>query len=233
MDAARLMRISPLKVVLVSVVVALLLGAQPVLGQPVATQQLSITDLGKLPGSDDSRASDINDRGQVVGSSNTAWNKSRAFLWERGKMRDLGSLPGAYVALATGINNRGQVVGYNFVDSGVGAFAHALLWERGKMRDLGALPRRGDDSTAGDINDRGQVVGYSNTFVREPSGDAQFEPHAFLWQKGKMRDLGTLPGGNFSNATGINDRGQVVGHSCWFGYDKCRAVLWSKVMWSK
>jgi probable HAF family extracellular repeat protein len=28
-----------------------------------------------------------------------------------------------------------------------------------------------------------------------------------------MTDLGTLPGGNFSSATGINDRGQVVGYA--------------------
>jgi probable HAF family extracellular repeat protein len=28
-----------------------------------------------------------------------------------------------------------------------------------------------------------------------------------------MTDLGTLPGGNFSSATSINDRGQVVGRA--------------------
>src|SRR5207249_10877493 len=37
--------------------------------------------------------------------------------------------------------------------------------------------------------------------------------HAFLWEDGKMRDLGTLPGYNLSQAQAINDAGQVVGFS--------------------
>ena len=36
--------------------------------------------------------------------------------------------------------------------------------------------------------------------------------HAFLWQNGKMTDLGTL-GGRSSNPRAINERGQVVGES--------------------
>ena len=39
--------------------------------------------------------------------------------------------------------------------------------------------------------------------------------HAFLWQNGKMTDLGT-PGGKSTNchANAINSNGQVVGY-CW------------------
>src|SRR5215213_8221903 len=99
MNPARLMRISPLKVVLFSVVVALLVGAQPVLGQPVADQQLSVTDLGTLPGGNYSDADGINSRGQVVGFSTTA-ELQRAFLWDHGQMIDLGTLPGGYSSVA-------------------------------------------------------------------------------------------------------------------------------------
>jgi probable HAF family extracellular repeat protein len=41
-----------------------------------------------------------------------------------------------------------------------------------------------------------------------------------------MVDLGTLPGGNFSDATGINERGQVVGVAN-TASGAVRAALWT------
>jgi probable HAF family extracellular repeat protein len=83
-NAATLMRLSPLiKGVLVCVVVALLMGAQPVLGQPVADRQLSITDLGTLRPGGFSVAEGINARGQVAGWSDTASGVHHAVLWSK------------------------------------------------------------------------------------------------------------------------------------------------------
>jgi probable HAF family extracellular repeat protein len=53
------------------------------------------------------------------------------------------------------------------------------------------------------------------------------ETHAFLWEKGKMTDLGTLPGGDYGIAGSINDRGQVVGLSK-TASGEFHAFLWSK-----
>src|SRR5688572_5355371 len=122
--------ISPLKAVLVCVVVALLMGAQPLLGQPVADRQLSITDLGTLPGEHRSVALSINNREQVVGWSDTASLETHAFLWEDGRMTDLGTLPGTEFSEARDINSRGQVVGSSRTASGE---SHAFLWEDGRM----------------------------------------------------------------------------------------------------
>jgi probable HAF family extracellular repeat protein len=75
------------------------------------------------------------------------------------------------------------------------------------VTDLGTLDGT-DSSTAADINNYGQVVGTCW------NGKAEGVPgvnHAFRYS-GSMTDLGTL-GGADSVATGINDNGQVVGHS--------------------
>jgi probable HAF family extracellular repeat protein len=57
---------------------------------------------------------------------------------------------------------------------------------------------------AAGINIHGQVVGQSATTAGAS--------HAFLWEEGHMRDLGTL-GGAYSSAAAINDHGQIVGES--------------------
>ena len=64
-----------------AVVVALLMGAQPVSGQQPAAGQYSLTDLGTLGGGY-SVAYDINSRGQVVGF-NGAGGGIHAFLWSK------------------------------------------------------------------------------------------------------------------------------------------------------
>ncbi|MGZ4390927.1 MAG: hypothetical protein ACXVRK_02215 [Gaiellaceae bacterium] len=71
------------------------------------------------------------------------------------------------------------------------------------------------------MNERGQVVGWSGS-----------PPHAFLWENGKMRDLGVLNGHYGSLAWAINDRRLVVGYSVSSlptrpqSRDCYRAVVW-------
>jgi len=82
---------------------------------------------------------------------------------------------------------------------GLSASATDPLAPRYTVTDLGTLG--GNTSRALGINSKGQVVGSADT--------ASGHPRAFLWEKGKMRDLGTL--GDTSEADAINKKGEVVG----------------------
>jgi probable HAF family extracellular repeat protein len=163
-----------------------------------------------------SRAFGINDVGQIVGdfapdAGLLGIHDRRAFLWENGVRQDLGALPGHASGTALDVNQGGQIVGWSGTVDGV--VSRAFLWENGVMQDLGALS--GDvNSQALSINTSGQVVGWSGTPDRSVS-------RAFLWQDGEMLDLngvlvldlnGVLaPNWVFTEATAINDAGQIVG----------------------
>src|SRR5207245_7914924 len=81
-------------------------------------------------------ANDINDRGQVVGESNTSSGSYRAFLWQNGTMTDLGTLPGGTVSSASGINDLGQIVGVSLNESTTPFVFHAFRWQNGTMTDI-------------------------------------------------------------------------------------------------
>lgn len=186
-----------------------------------------MTDLLGLPLCDEagcifrSQASGINDRGQVVGWSDTSLGGGRhAALWHDGRWTDLGTLPlcsvpgcgtGAWTSQAAAINDDGRVVGWSSTASPPPRYGrpHAVLWQDGVVMDLGAF--NDDQSEATAISNRGQVVGWSNTVVTCEACSGQ-DTHAVLWQEGTMVDLGTL-GGPYSRAHAINDRGQVLGIS--------------------
>lgn len=70
--------------------------------------------------------------------------------------------------------------------------------------DIGALP--GGNTVAKKINLTGQVVGLSGKMYG-------VQTHAFAFTSGKLSDLGTLSGGEYSCAFDINSKGAVVGES--------------------
>lgn len=182
-------------------------------------QNGTMTELGVLPGNLQSVAKSINNNGQVVGysynQSGVEEFRARATLWQNGTVTDLGVLPARENSLATDINNAGQVVGVS-AEVGGGGLSQGFLWQNGTMTGLGDFSEGVHDRQAYGINNLGQIVG---------DGSAAGQTRGFIWQGGTIDGLGVLPGDGISNASSINDIGQVVGisHSYTTG---SRAVLW-------
>jgi probable HAF family extracellular repeat protein len=113
----------------------------------------------------------INERGQIVGTTDSPKRACHPFLWQEGRMTDLGSLPGGTFCQQPAINEHGQVAGTISKSSGATTIERAYVWANGKMTYLPTLG--GPTSFAAAINDRGEIVGSSKT--------AAGVTHAVLW----------------------------------------------------
>ncbi|MCX6954464.1 MAG: hypothetical protein NTV51_20110 [Verrucomicrobia bacterium] len=156
------------------------------------------TELGSLATDPASKAWGLNDAGVVVGSSGTmVFSASGTASFSRRHGVVFGPDGPLAVGPATtaiyGINSAGVMAG----ESG----SRPILFDGTTVINLGSTTTTG---AARAINAAGQIVGYSNTTTTPR--------HAFLYENGKMRDLGTL-GGPSSSAEAVNAAGQIVGFS--------------------
>lgn len=212
----------------------------------VLWQRRAVTDLGALPGNNGGNSSyayAINNAGLVVGISEngavdpaTGYPEVHAVAWQHGTTVDLGTFGGAQSA-ANMVNNRGQVVGnalntvpdpYSFGSTFPATTqSRAVLWDRGMMRDLGTLG--GPDASAYIISQSGKIAGtsYTNDIPNPTTGIPTIHP--FLWDNGKMIDLGSF-GGTLANVWDLNNQGQVVGYSFLAGDQSWRGFLWDHGM---
>jgi uncharacterized membrane protein len=129
-----------------------------------------VSDLGALPGNNNSYANWVNASGVTAGNSENGsidpllgWPEIRAVVWNDGQIADLGTL-GGYESSAAAINRHGWITGTttNSVSDtacGLGTQCRAFLWdEKNGMRDIGTLGT-GPDAFAVFVNDVGQVAG--------------------------------------------------------------------------
>ena len=144
-------------------------------------------------------------------------------------MTDLGALSGGGSSVPLWISANGLIAGVSENGATDPLYAglpelRAVLWQHGKITDLGTLPEGGYETEANAVNSAGQVVGSALNTIPDPNSMAVstfwlwavpygYQTRAFIWEKGVMEDLGTLPGGTDAQAILINERGQVLGYS--------------------
>jgi probable HAF family extracellular repeat protein len=152
-------------------------------------------------------ASGINNARTVVGSFESSDDSVRCVRWTfGGEPVDLGFMGAGGFCEAFGVNNAGQVTGDATATPGAFAERHAFVLDRGTFRDLGTLPQ-GGSSTGIAIDDRGDVAGQASV---PPLDFLHF--HAVFWPAGgEIVDLDPQDRFLTSTATGINNRGEVVG----------------------
>jgi probable HAF family extracellular repeat protein len=109
----------------------------------------------QVPGSLQTQAAGINNRGQVVGDYQDAAGRFHGYLWTRGRFTTIDGPAGTGVSL-TNLNDRGQIIGL-YAPTGDSTRLDGFVLSRGRYTTFDP-----DDNALTlplGINDRGQVVG--------------------------------------------------------------------------
>jgi probable HAF family extracellular repeat protein len=227
------------------------LAAEPAAPQPTGYLVFALPD---SLGGTSSGANAINDLGWPMGIADFSGNTTgEAVAWIEGRMVKLGTLggPNSSVEWEGVKNNSGLIVGVSdtsivqplgetwscylagFFPSFSGNTCLGFLWRDGIMTSLPTLG--GDNGVATAINNHDQVVGWAETSYKDPTCNLpqvlQFEAYVYDVKSAKITALPLFPGEPDSAATGVNDKGQIIGiaglcSNAVGGASAIHAVLW-------
>jgi uncharacterized membrane protein len=186
-------------------------------GHAFVRSRQKYTLLEDLPGGFDiSFATDINNRGQVVGYGYSA-EGIEPVLWEDGTVTSLADSSTGFIRTqASAINDRGVVVG-----SGIKANRNVgFVWREGQIHELPA-PAGADYAGASDVNNFNVVAGSYGSYANSDVVTA------VLWRNGTPRPLPHVDSIYLAAyAASINDLGDVVGGSTIPSVGIDAATLW-------
>jgi len=164
-----------------------------------------------------SEAHGVNDLSHVVGNS-AVGTLIRGFLWRNGQMIGLGALSGQVVSEAYAISNTGYIAGKSNIYPVTWRYDTANPNSTPTISQL-PIPSGFFAATPTAVNNSGDLAGYA--------GSPNVDSHAILWRNGIAIDLGVWPGGHYSVARGINNRGQIIGTGTVAGDNLDHALMWT------
>ena len=222
-----------------------------VLSADVPLYRYQVVDLGAIaPTGNATQANAINDRGQIVGRSQTTevlgtGFRNQGFVWENGVFKPLtstgvknggGENTGKEVTQRGGggftaaINDLGAIVGTSDEIAGQ-ATDRGLLWQReaGSDYSLQTTDLPGVETYFFDINNQNQIAG-RHIYGPGSTATAPNRTRAFSVDQGFINPLPDL-GGDTGVANGINNKGVIVGQIDGDGLNDRTvntAALWEK-----
>lgn len=146
----------------------------------------------------------INDRGDTVGLSRRVAGEDRGLLVSNGTAIDY-QYPGSTNTTFQGINNRGEIVGTSVIFANATVERRMFVFRNGAFAPLPPLPAGYLPLVASGINNLGDIVG--TAFNLASAG--QFT--GFLLRGGKYTFI-DVPGAASTFASGINEKGDIVGY---------------------
>ena len=178
-----------------------------------AAVRYEFTDLGSLPGYENSSAVDINNRGQVLVRIDN-YSAHDSFMWTKEAGFSIISDPSGRVS-AEEINDAGQIVGTIYGDASNRPF---ILTPEAGLNILSPLIGEGAA-----INNLGQIAGSFNGYS---FSQTRFESRIFRYGPPFVSPNNASGGFVQANVEGINDVGQIVG----YGYTGLafHAFLWTE-----